>query len=53
MWVLAALNNELKKSRHRVMSTKYRMDNYRGHFHIDVEHVHVLEPISECEIQDS
>lgn len=50
---LSTLNNELKKPRHRVVSTKYHLDNYICHLHVDVEHVQVLSPISTGEMQDS
>lgn len=41
-WSLLASDNALKKYCHKVVSTKYHMDNYRGQLYVDIKHVQVL-----------
>src|SRR3954471_19321530 len=45
--VLKDLQNSSKKRAERVVPTKHTLDTFKGHLHIDLEHVHVLTPIPE------
>lgn len=50
---LSVLNKALKKLHPIVVTTKYYMDNYKGHLHVNIENVRVLSPILVGGIQDS
>ena len=42
---LKLLQQDSQKLAKRVVPTKHTLDSFKGHLHVDIEHVHILSPM--------